>query len=186
MKTGLGIYKKYRMLYAYYNYYKFLLKKTLLGFDVANQFIQRIDKNSVQLVLRKTRAIIGANCNIESGIIFHNCHDYSNLIIGNNCHIGKDCLFDLRNKIIIGDNVVISMRCTFLTHIDLTKSSLSVKYPSSSKEICISNNCYIGACSTILMNVEIGESAFIAAGALVNKSVPPYTKVGGVPAREIP
>ena len=74
-------------------------------------------------------ARIGKNCNIQSGQVFHNCRDYSNIEIGDNCHIGKNCFFDLRNKIVVGKNVTISMQCTFLTHIDLSNSRLSNIYP---------------------------------------------------------
>lgn len=44
---------------------------------------------------------------------------------------------------------------------------------------------WIGANSTILKGVTVGEGAVVAAGALVNKNVPPYAIVGGVPARVI-
>jgi acetyltransferase-like isoleucine patch superfamily enzyme len=43
----------------------------------------------------------------------------------------------------------------------------------------------IGAGSTILPNLEIGEGAFVAAGAVVTKDVPPWTVYAGVPAREV-
>lgn len=43
----------------------------------------------------------------------------------------------------------------------------------------------IGAGSTILPNLEIGEGAFVAAGAVVTKDVPPWTVHAGVPARAV-
>jgi acetyltransferase-like isoleucine patch superfamily enzyme len=43
----------------------------------------------------------------------------------------------------------------------------------------------VGAGSTILPNLEIGEGAFVAAGAVVTKDVPPWTVFAGVPAREV-
>lgn len=81
MKTGLGLYHKYRMLHAYINLVRFGLKKNLLGFDVANLFLQRVDKYSLLLIIRKYGAKIGESCKIETGLIFHNCKDYSNHII---------------------------------------------------------------------------------------------------------
>jgi acetyltransferase-like isoleucine patch superfamily enzyme len=185
MKTGLHIKQKIRILLAYYNLLGFKLRKSLLGFDVANQFIQRIDKISLEKILNANGAQIGHNCDIETGLTFHNCDNYKNLIIGNNCHIGKNCFFDLRERIEIQDNVVISMQCTFITHIDMSKSQLSKSYPSNQKGILIKANTYIGVGSTLLMGTEIGEYSFIAANALITNSTEPYTMVGGIPAKVI-
>jgi len=185
MKTGLGIYKKVRFLYSYFNLFRFYLRKYLLGFDVANIFLQRIDKISLQLIIKKNGATIGNNCDVESGQIFHNCKNYKNLIIGNNCHIGKNCFFDLRSKIIICNNVVISMQCSFITHIDINKSELSTFYPSTSKEIIIHDNSYIGANSIVLMGVTVDKMTIIAANSLVIKNVSSYSIFGGVPVKKI-
>lgn len=185
MKTGLGLNKKLRYLIAYINLTRFWLRKSTIGFDVANQFIQKVDKVSLQLILKKNGANIGKDCDIETGLIFHNCKDYSNLIIGTNCHIGKNCFFDLRDKIIIGDNVVISMQCCFLTHIDMNKSPLKSFYPSSNSSISIKSNSYIGARVTILKEVEIGKNVIVAAGSIVIKSIEKNFVVGGMPAKLI-
>ncbi len=182
IKTGLGISRKIKTLISYINLFRFTIRKVFLGFEYANIFIKTVDKHSVQLILYKNGATIGKNCDIESGLTFHNCKDYSNLIIGNNCHIGKNCFFDLRDKIIIKDNVVISMQNTFITHIDMSKSEISNIYSPKSKSIIIHSNSYIGANSTILMGVEIEKSSFIAAGSLINKDVNSNTMVGGIPA----
>ncbi len=185
MKTGFGIRQKLKKLYAYHNLIRFQLKKTLFGFDVANVFFQRIDKLSLQLILKRNGATIGNNCDIESGLTFHNCNDYSNLTIGNNCHIGKNCFFDLRDKIIIGNNVVISMKCTFITHMDMSKSELTKQYPPVQAPIVIKDNAYIGSESQVLKGVIIGERAFVAAKALVVKDIKADSLVGGVPAKMI-
>lgn len=185
MKTGFRLFHKYRMIYAYVNLIRFNLKKYFLGFDVANIFVQHIDKISLQLILKRNGAQIGNKCDIETGLIFHNCHNYKNLNIGNNCHIGKNCFFDLRDRIIIDDNVVISMQCSFFTHLDMSKSILSKEYPSSSSSIHISNNVYIGARSIILKSVDIGEKALVAASSTVMHNVSPFTMVAGTPAKLI-
>ena len=51
--------------------------------------------------------------------------------------------------------------------------------------IVIGNDVWVGANATILSGVTIGDGAVVAAGALVTKDVPPYSIVGGVPARVI-
>lgn len=183
MKTGFGLFQKVRNLYTQYNCFRFWWRNKLLGFEVANQFLQRADKQSVLMILRNNGAVIGVNCDIETGLVFHNCHDYSNLTIGDNCHIGKNCFFDLRDKVIIGNNVVISMQCSFIAHIDLNKSPLSVHYPSVHQSINICDGCYIGAGVRVLMGVEIGEKAFIAANSLVTKNIPEFAFAAGSPAK---
>ncbi|WP_455482771.1 DapH/DapD/GlmU-related protein [Haemophilus parahaemolyticus] len=49
----------------------------------------------------------------------------------------------------------------------------------------IGKNVWIGSNATILAGVTIGDGTVIAAGALVNKDVPPMVVVGGVPAKII-
>jgi acetyltransferase-like isoleucine patch superfamily enzyme len=185
MKTGLQLYVKYRKFIAYINVFRFWFKKSIIGFDAANLFLQRVDKVSTQLILIKNGAKIGINCDIESGLIFHNCRNYKNLIIGDNCHIGKNCFFDLKDKIEIGNNVVISMLCTFITHIHTGNSQLSKSFPPESAPIMIRDDCYLGVHTTILKNTMLNSSAFIAAGSLVTKDVTENTMVGGIPARRI-
>jgi acetyltransferase-like isoleucine patch superfamily enzyme len=51
--------------------------------------------------------------------------------------------------------------------------------------IYIEDDVWIGARSIILSGVRIGEGSIVAAGSVVTKSVPPYSIVGGVPARVI-
>ena len=52
-------------------------------------------------------------------------------------------------------------------------------------KVIIGNDVWIGHGVTVLPRVTIGDGAVLAAGAVVTKDVPPYTIVGGVPARPI-
>ena len=185
MKTGLGLYNKYRKFISYVNLVRFSMRKYLLGFDIANLFLQRVDKVSLLLILKKNGAKIGVDCDIETGLIFHNCKNYTNPSIANNCHIGKNCFFDLRDQIIIKDNVVISMQCSFITHIDMTKSRLSEIYPTESKKIIVDNDSYLGSGSTVLMGVEIGKECLVASNSLVNNTIKFNSIVGGIPAKSL-
>lgn len=182
---GLGISKFFVRQNVRKNIIVFYLRRKIFGFDNANLMLNRIDKNSLKEILIRNGAEIGDNSDIETGITFHNCTDYKNLIIGSNCHIGKNCFFDLRGKIIIEDNVVISMKSTFITHLDLNKSELCRYYPAKTGNLIIKKNAYVGANSTILMSVTLNEGSFIAAGSVVTKDVDAYTVVGGVPAKII-
>ena len=55
----------------------------------------------------------------------------------------------------------------------------------SLKNIVIGNDVWIGYEALILAGVTVGDGAIIAAHAVVTKDVPPYTIVGGVPAKPI-
>ena len=107
-------------------------------------------------------------------------------MIGDNCHIGKDVFFDLKAPIIIEDSVTISMRTTIITHLDVGKSLLKkISFPVTQGQVIFKKGCHVGTNATILHGVTIGEYAMVGAGAVVTKDVPPYTIVGGVPAKVI-
>jgi acetyltransferase-like isoleucine patch superfamily enzyme len=163
----------------------FLLREFFLGFENANNYLKRVGQPAIIPILKMKGACIGKKSNIESGIVFHNCKNYSQFKVGENCHIGKNCFFDLRDEITIGNNVVIGMLNTFITHLDMTNSSLRFLYPAKQASIFIKNDVYIGSNCNILMGVVIEESGFVAANALVSNNVKAFTMVGGVPAKEI-
>ena len=163
----------------------FLLRFLLFGFDAACLYLQRIPKAAIIPILRSFGATIGDNCDINTGVTIHNCHNFKNLEIGSNCHIGKGCFMDLRDKIVIKNNVVISMQCTMLTHIDLTQSDLSDQYQVVQGPVYILDHVYIGARATILKGITIREKSFIAANSLVNTNIQRNTLVGGIPAKRI-
>jgi acetyltransferase-like isoleucine patch superfamily enzyme len=92
---------------------------------------------------------------------------------------GKTNLLTIENHVGIGPCV------TIIIHSDPTPSPLNKIYPERSLPVHIKEGAWIGARSTILQGVTIGEYSIVAAGALVNKDVPAYTIVAGVPARVI-
>ena len=68
------------------------------------------------------------------------------------------------------------------TMISVTNSE---KRPEDDRDIVFEGDNWIGANTTILRGVTVGRGAVIAAGAVVTKDVPPFSIVGGVPARVI-
>lgn len=88
-------------------------------------------------------------------------------------------------ELIIEDNVAIAQRVTLLLKIDPSPSPLNKIYKKAQSKIHIKKGAWIGAGSIILSDVTIGEYSVVAAGAVVIKDVPPYTVVGGVPAKKI-
>jgi len=133
-------------------------------------------------LMSRYHAQIGENCDIETGIVFHNCSDLSKLSIGNDVHIGKNCLIDLRHCVSIGHRCTVSMGTTILTHVDVGKSKLSENYPAMSEPIVIHNDAFIGANSTILMGSEIGERSMVAANSLVRGMINRFSLYAGCPA----
>ena len=53
------------------------------------------------------------------------------------------------------------------------------------KDVVVESDVWIGRCVTLLSGVTIGRGSIIAAGAVVNKDIPPYSVAGGVPAKVI-
>lgn len=104
------------------------------------------------------------------------------IIIGRNSHINRNCFFDGRGGIIIGNNVSISFNTKIITgshQID------SVDFQSVFKPVVIEDYVWIGINAIILQGVHIGKGAVICAGAVVTGDVGNYEIVGGVPAKFI-
>lgn len=57
------------------------------------------------------------------------------------------------------------------------------KRPEDDQDVVIESDVWIGCNVTILKGVTIGRGSVVAAGAVVTKSCPPYSIIGGVPAR---
>lgn len=163
----------------------FLIRVVLFGFKNANKMLEGVSQPCIIPILRIFGAKIGKNCDIGTGLVVHNAKSYKNLIVGDNCHIGKNCFLDLRGQIEIKNNVVISMKCTFITHIDMTKSKLKEFYPSKTENISIKDNVYLGVDVCVLKGITIGEGSMVAAKSLVKNSIEPNTLCAGVPAKTI-
>jgi acetyltransferase-like isoleucine patch superfamily enzyme len=161
----------------------FKIKKKLLGFENANAYFRRLDKNATIPILRQNGGKIGNNCDIEAPLYFHNCTDFKNLIVGDNCHVGKCCFFDLKDKVEIKDNCTISMQVAFITHIDLGYSLQKTYIDSSKGPILINSDVYIGARATILQGITIGTGAVIGACSLVIDNIDLNSMAVGVPAK---
>ncbi len=136
--------------------------------------------------------LLGAEIGPDSIIMdvnFFNWHHkgLKGLKIGSECFIGDDTLVDLCDEVIIEDQVTIAQRVTILTHLNVGYKDhpLQKHFPKVSKPVVIKKGAVIGAASTILQGITIGSQAFVAAGSVVTRNVPPKTLVGGVPAKII-
>lgn len=119
-------------------------------------------------------AIIGKNCNI-----CEHCFVENDVILGDNVTI--KCGVYIWDGIIIKDNVFVGPGVTFINDIH----PRSKQYPESFERIVIEKGASLGANSTIMGGVTIGEYATVGAGSVVLNDVKPYEIIVGNPARVI-
>ena len=128
---------------------------------------------------------MGKNVNIESGASFTpwvSIGDYSG--IGVNCELNAT----LGGEIKIGKYVMMGPECVIYTRnhsFARTDIPMQQQGYDEPKEVVIGDDVWIGRRVIILPGVHIGEGSVIAAGAVVTKDVPPYSIVGGCPAKVI-
>ncbi len=138
--------------------------------------------------LRFLGARIGRDTVIHEVRLF-NCYrrGFKGLRIGKECFIGDECMFDLAESITMEDQVTLAERVTVLTHTNVGYHDhpLQSHFPSSQSPVAFRRGCFVGACAVILPGIEIGPSAFVAAGAVVTAAVAANTVVAGVPARVV-
>lgn len=117
--------------------------------------------------------------NIGSCEIGENCKLHSHIWIGDNVKIGNNVRIQafsfIPPGIIIEDDVFIGPRVTFTND----------KYPPSETWLAtiVKRGASLGASSTILPGITIGENSKIGAGSVVTKDVPSNVVVCGVPAK---
>lgn len=140
----------------------------------------------------------------RKGVIIHNNTRFSRIGFKGTALIEPYCRLSGEPRIEIGDNFYMNAGCHILGEITFGRdvmigpktviwgrdhgSKLGTPMrdqPHINAPIKIGDDVWIGANVTILKGVEIGNGAIIAAGALVNKNVPPLAIVGGNPAKII-
>lgn len=167
-----------------WNIYIVYLK--LRGPRQATQAVFQCHKKLRLLILKAFGSKIASHSRINSPMILIGRYtDFSSLEIGKETHIGADTIFDLCEKISIGNRVAISPRCSFITHFNVGAGYLKNKFPSVTGGLSIGDDVYIGTGATILHGVKIGNGALIAAHSLVVSDVADNTMVAGVPAKFI-
>jgi acetyltransferase-like isoleucine patch superfamily enzyme len=118
---------------------------------------------------------------------YYGNHIGDGLRMGDGSNIGAYSYIGCAGMINIGKNVMMGPRVSLLAeqHVfeDTGKDMKSQGVRSSG--IVIEDDCWLGAGVMILDGVTIGTGSIVAAGAVVTKSVEPYSIVGGVPAKLI-
>ena len=126
---------------------------------------------------------IGAYSRVVVSTTFDNTGKY--IKIGNNVGIGEFAYLGGGGGLEIGDDCIIGQYFSCHPENHVTHNlNMPIRYQGvSRKGIKIGQNCWIGSKVTILDGVSIGEGCIIAAGAVVTKSFPDYSIIGGVPAK---
>lgn len=144
-------------------------------------------------------AIIDQGATIGKGTrIWHWVHVCGGATIGQHCSLGQNVF--VGNKVVIGNNVKIQNNVSVFDNIVIgndvfcgpsmvftnvynPRSAISRK--NEYRTTVVEDGVTFGANCTIICGITVGRSAFIAAGAVVNRDVLPYALMAGVPARQI-
>ena len=136
------------------------------------------------LVFHPETISLGQNLYIGHGAVLKGYYD-SRMSIGDNTWIGQQVFIHSSGGVTIGRNVGIGPAVKILTsrhreegiHIPIIQSEVE-RAP-----VVIEEDCDIGIGSIILPGVTLGRGTQVGAGAVVTRSVAPYSVVAGVPAR---
>ncbi|CAK7892023.1 sophorolipid acetyltransferase [[Candida] anglica] len=110
--------------------------------------------------------------------------DYGcNISLGKNFYANFNTTFLDCTLIKFGDNVLVGPNVTFTTATHPVDPEARLQGVEFAFPITVGDNVWFGANAVVLPGVTIGDGAVIAAGAVVNKDVPAYTVVGGIPAK---
>lgn len=144
-------------------------------------------------------AVVDEGCEIGEGTkIWHFSHIMPGCVIGKSCNIGQNVVISpqvvLGNNVKVQNNVSIYTGVTCADDVFLGPSMVftNVSNPRSAinrrtqyEKTHVGKGASIGANATIVCGNDIGDYAFIGAGAVVTKHVPPYALVIGNPAKQL-
>ena len=144
-------------------------------------------------------AIIDSDCTIgKETNIWHFSHIMSNCVIGDNCNLGQNVV--ISPEVILGNNVKVQNNVSIYTGVvceddvflgpsmvftNIINPRSAIKRKNQYAKTLVKRGASIGANATIVCGNTIGEFAFIGAGAVVLKDIPPYALVVGNPSRQI-
>jgi len=159
---------------------------------------QQRSTNNEQIFYSHPTAIIDEGSQIgENTKIWHFTHIMPRAIIGKNCNIGQNVF--IASDVIIGNRVKIQNNVSLYTGVicendvflgpsvvftNVINPRSAVERKKEYKQTIIRKGATIGANATIICGIEIGDYAFIGAGAVVTKNVKPYALLMGNPARQ--
>ena len=150
-------------------------------------------------VFKHESAYVDDGCTVGDGTkIWHFCHLQKGATIGRNCVFGQNV--NVANDVVIGDGVKVQNNVSIYTgtviedYVFLGPSCVLTNVTNPRSEInrhslyektYIRRGASIGANATVICGIQVGRSAFLAAGAVVARDVPDYALMVGVPGRQV-
>ena len=144
-------------------------------------------------------AVIDENCQVGKGTkIWHFTHLMTGCVIGENCNIGQNVV--VSTDVVLGNNVKIQNNVSIYTGViceddvflgpsmvftNIVNPRSAIIRKDHYAKTLVRRGASIGANATIICGHEIGEFAFIGAGAVVTRDVPPYGLIVGNPGRHV-
>ncbi|AKH20850.1 acyltransferase [Sedimenticola thiotaurini] len=144
-------------------------------------------------------AIVDEGATIGEGSrIWHFSHVCAGAQIGSNCSLGQNVF--VGNKVIIGNNCKIQNNVSVYDNVTLEDGVFCgpsmvftnvynprsfIERKNEYRDTLIKKGATLGANCTIVCGVTVGSYAFVGAGAVVNKDVPAFALMVGVPAQQI-
>jgi UDP-2-acetamido-3-amino-2,3-dideoxy-glucuronate N-acetyltransferase len=144
-------------------------------------------------------AIVDQGCIIGGGTkIWHFSHIMPNCVIGENCNIGQNVV--ISPEVVLGKNVKVQNNVSIYTGVvcdddvflgpsmvftNVINPRSAINRRDQYAKTHVGKGASIGANATIVCGHDIGEYAFIGAGAVVTKTVPAFALVVGNPARQL-
>ena len=144
-------------------------------------------------------AVIDEGCSIAEGTkIWHFSHIMPNCIIGEKCNIGQNVV--ISPEVVLGNNVKIQNNVSIYTGVtceddvflgpsmvftNVINPRSAINRKGQYAKTIVKKGASIGANATIVCGNDIGEYAFIGAGAVVTKTIKPFALVVGNPAKQI-
>jgi len=143
-------------------------------------------------------AVIDDGCQIGEGTkIWHFSHLMTGCVVGKNCNIGQNVV--ISPHVILGNNVKVQNNVSVYTGVtcdddvflgpscvftNVVNPRSGINRREAFVQTRVGKGATIGANATIVCGHDIGAYAFIGAGAVVTKKVPPYALLVGNPARQ--
>lgn len=143
-------------------------------------------------------AVIDEGCEIGAGTkIWHFSHIMPRCIIGENCNIGQNVV--ISPEVVLGKNVKVQNNVSIYTGViceddvflgpsmvftNVINPRSAINRKNEYAKTVVKKGASIGANATIVCGHDIGQFAFIGAGAVVTKNVPDYALVMGNPAKQ--
>lgn len=176
-----------------FRFYYHVLVGRIVGAKHIVWYLRNPDPRLTPPLLKAFGAKIGERTTFKRTVYFDNvfeddnsAKDFSHLEIGNNCYIGDGVYFDLASRIVLGDNVVISARASFVTHQDCNRSPfLNGQFPRKCGAIIVKDDSWVAFQSCILNGVTIGPKSVVAACSLVKSNVKELSVYAGIPSKQL-